>query len=134
MEEILRGTSVSSRILLAQLTLTFACVPYLIVAALMGERDRLAAQARAGQARAERASEAKSRLLANVAHEIKSPVGGIVAPSRALGENADDVSLCVHCCQVRSFPDTKQHVPYRQNAPIPTKCRHRWGPVSRRHF
>jgi len=28
--------------------------------------------------RAERASEAKSRLLANVAHEIKSPVGGVI--------------------------------------------------------
>ncbi|RZJ77232.1 MAG: HAMP domain-containing histidine kinase, partial [Brevundimonas sp.] len=34
--------------------------------------------AKDGQLRAEQASEAKSRLLANVAHEIKSPVGGVI--------------------------------------------------------
>jgi hypothetical protein len=34
---------------------------------------------------------------------LKGTVGGIVAAARAPGENANDVSLCVHCCQVRSF-------------------------------
>jgi signal transduction histidine kinase len=72
------GLPDSTRIILAQLMLAFAAVPYLIVAALIEERNRLWVQARAGLARAERASEAKSRLLANVAHEIKSPVAGII--------------------------------------------------------
>jgi len=53
-------------------------VPILLVASLLEERDRLSERARAGQSRAERASAAKSRLLANVAHEIKSPVGGVI--------------------------------------------------------
>ncbi len=53
-------------------------MPIMLVAALLEERDRFADRARLGQVRAERASEAKSRLLANVAHEIKSPVGGVI--------------------------------------------------------
>lgn len=72
------GQPLETRIFLAQLLLTFTCVPYLLVASLIEERDRLWAQARAGLARAERASEAKSRLLANVAHEIKSPIAGVI--------------------------------------------------------
>jgi len=64
--------------LLAQLLVLFGYLPILLVAALLDERDRLADRARAGQRRAELASEAKSRLLANVAHEIKSPVGGVI--------------------------------------------------------
>jgi signal transduction histidine kinase len=48
------------------------------VASLLEERDLLAERARVGRERAEKASEAKSRLLANVAHEIKSPVAGII--------------------------------------------------------
>jgi signal transduction histidine kinase len=66
------------RALMAQLLVLFGYMPVLLVAALLEERDRLAERARAGQLRAERASEAKSRLLANVAHEIKSPVGGVI--------------------------------------------------------
>ena len=66
------------RALLAQLLVLLGYMPILIVAALLEERDRLAERARAGRERAERASAAKSRLLANVAHEIKSPVGGII--------------------------------------------------------
>lgn len=66
------------RALMAQLLVLFGYLPVLLVAALLEERDRLADRARAGQLRAERASEAKSRLLANVAHEIKSPVGGVI--------------------------------------------------------
>lgn len=72
------GLPTATRVLMAQLNLAFAYVPYLLVATLIEERGRLWAQARAGLARAERASEAKSRLLANVAHEIKSPVAGVI--------------------------------------------------------
>lgn len=66
------------RALLAQLLVLLGYMPILMVAALLEERDRLAERAKAGRERAERASAAKSRLLANVAHEIKSPVGGII--------------------------------------------------------
>ncbi|MBA4803919.1 MAG: MASE1 domain-containing protein [Brevundimonas sp.] len=66
------------RAMMAQLLVLLGYLPMLVVAALLEERDRLSDRARAGQARAESASEAKSRLLANVAHEIKSPVGGII--------------------------------------------------------
>jgi signal transduction histidine kinase len=66
------------RILTAQLMLISITLPFMLVAALLSERDGLSARARAGQKRAELASEAKSRLLANVAHEIKSPVGGVI--------------------------------------------------------
>lgn len=72
------GLPMATRVLMAQLNLVFAYVPYLLVATLIEERGRLWAQAQAGLARAERASEAKSRLLANVAHEIKSPVAGVI--------------------------------------------------------
>ncbi|MBB4798861.1 signal transduction histidine kinase [Brevundimonas bullata] len=67
-----------NRAVLAQLLVLLGYMPILMVAALLEERDRLAERARAGRERAERASAAKSRLLANVAHEIKSPVGGII--------------------------------------------------------
>jgi len=67
-----------NRALLAQLLVLLGYMPILMVAALLEERDRLAERARAGRERAERASAAKSRLLANVAHEIKSPVGGVI--------------------------------------------------------
>lgn len=66
------------RAMMAQLLVLFGYMPIMLVAALLEERDRLSERARLGQVRAERASEAKSRLLANVAHEIKSPVGGII--------------------------------------------------------
>ncbi|HEY0102957.1 MAG TPA: ATP-binding protein [Brevundimonas sp.] len=66
------------RAMMAQLLVLFGFLPIMLVAALLEERDRLSDRAKTGQVRAERASEAKSRLLANVAHEIKSPVGGII--------------------------------------------------------
>ena len=66
------------RAMMAQLLILFGYLPIMLVAALLEERDRLSDRAKAGQIRAERASEAKSRLLANVAHEIKSPVGGVI--------------------------------------------------------
>jgi signal transduction histidine kinase len=68
----------ADRAMMAQLLILFGYLPIMLVAALLEERDRLSDRAKAGQVRAERASEAKSRLLANVAHEIKSPVGGVI--------------------------------------------------------
>jgi signal transduction histidine kinase len=72
------GPDLAEQALVAQLMVFLGCLPILLVASLLEERDRLSERARAGQKRAEQASEAKSRLLANVAHEIKSPVGGII--------------------------------------------------------
>lgn len=66
------------RAMMAQLLVLFGYLPIMLVAALLEERDRFANRAGLSQVRAEKASEAKSRLLANVAHEIKSPVGGII--------------------------------------------------------
>jgi signal transduction histidine kinase len=66
------------RALMAQLLVLFGYLPIMLVAALLEERDRFAERAHLGQVRAEKASAAKSRLLANVAHEIKSPVGGVI--------------------------------------------------------
>ncbi len=74
----LSALTADARLIATQLMLVSVALPFLMVAALLHERDTLAARARADQARAERASEAKSRLLANVAHEIKSPVSGII--------------------------------------------------------
>jgi signal transduction histidine kinase len=68
----------AERALMAQMLVLFGYLPIMLVAALLEERDRFADRARLGQVRAEKASEAKSRLLANVAHEIKSPVGGVI--------------------------------------------------------
>lgn len=68
----------ADRAMMAQLLILFGYLPMMLVAALLEERDRLSDRAKAGLVRAERASEAKSRLLANVAHEIKSPVGGVI--------------------------------------------------------
>ena len=72
------GFEGADRAMMAQLLVLFGYMPLMRVAALLEERDRFADRARLGQVRAERASEAKSRLLANVAHEIKSPVGGVI--------------------------------------------------------
>ncbi len=66
------------QVILAQLFVLMGCLPALVVAALLEERDAFARQAQSSLRRAERASAAKSRLLANVAHEIKSPIGGII--------------------------------------------------------
>jgi signal transduction histidine kinase len=66
------------RALMAELLVLFGYLPIMLVAALLEERDLFAERAHLGQVRAEKASAAKSRLLANVAHEIKSPVGGVI--------------------------------------------------------
>ena len=68
----------AERAMLLQLTILFGYLPIMLVASLLEERDRLSARAKAAQLRAEKASAAKSRLLANVAHEIKSPIGGVI--------------------------------------------------------
>jgi hypothetical protein len=72
------GMARAEQVLIAQLLVLIGYMPTLLVAALLEERDRLAERARLGQVRAEMTSEAKSRLLANVAHEIKSPVAGVI--------------------------------------------------------
>lgn len=74
----LRDAPVADQVMAAQLLVLIGYVPMILLASLLEDRNQLAARAKAGQARAERASEAKSRLLANVAHEIKSPVAGII--------------------------------------------------------
>lgn len=72
------GVDASGRLVASQLIMLSIALPFLLIAALLQERDRLIHRATAGQRRAELASEAKSRLLANVAHEIKSPVAGVI--------------------------------------------------------
>jgi signal transduction histidine kinase len=68
----------ADQVMMAQILVLVGYMPFLLVASLLEERDVLAERARLGRERAEKASEAKSRLLANVAHEIKSPVAGII--------------------------------------------------------
>lgn len=68
----------TEQVMMAQMLVLVGYMPILLVASLLEERDLLAERARLGRERAEKASEAKSRLLANVAHEIKSPVAGII--------------------------------------------------------
>jgi signal transduction histidine kinase len=72
------GIELADRAVLAQTMVFLGCLPIFLIAALLEERDALAERARLGRVRAETASEAKSRLLANVAHEIKSPIGGVI--------------------------------------------------------
>jgi signal transduction histidine kinase len=72
------GANLSERVMMAQLFTAATGLPMLLVAAMLEERDLFAARAAADKQRAEKASEGKSRLLANVAHEIKSPIGGII--------------------------------------------------------
>lgn len=76
--EMLIGATMAVKVRLMQMFSIFVALPALPVAALLDERDALAAAARAGQSRAESTSAGKSRLLANVSHEIKSPVAGII--------------------------------------------------------
>ena len=68
----------TEQVMMAQILVLIGYMPILLVASLLEERDLLAERARVGRERAELASEAKSRLLANVAHEIKSPIAGII--------------------------------------------------------
>lgn len=72
------GGDVEQNVRLTQLFMIMGCMPAMLVAVLLAERDDFAAAARSDQAKAERASEGKSRLLANVSHEIKSPISGVI--------------------------------------------------------
>jgi signal transduction histidine kinase len=76
---IVEGLSRSEHVMLAQLFVVLGCLPTLLVSSVLEERDALATAAELGKRRAEIASGAKSRLLANVAHEIKSPIGGVIS-------------------------------------------------------
>ena len=75
---VVDGATVGEEVRMAQLFMIMGCLPALLIAVILEERDGLAELARLGQARAERTSEGKSRLLANVSHEIKSPIGGVI--------------------------------------------------------
>lgn len=75
---LFQAANLAQRVMLAQLFTAATGLPMLLVAAMLEERDLFAARAAAGQQRAEKASAGKSRLLANVAHEIKSPIGGVI--------------------------------------------------------
>lgn len=75
---LFREADLTQRVMLAQVFTASMGLPMLLVAAMLEERDLFAARAAAGKQHAERISEGKSRLLANVAHEIKSPIGGII--------------------------------------------------------
>lgn len=79
------GLQVDHALAMAQMLILLGYAPILLVAALLDERDGLAERARIGRQKAEMASSAKSRLLANVAHEIKSPVGGIIGIAEMWG-------------------------------------------------
>lgn len=61
-----------------QLYLVFACLPTLLVAVILDERDRFSRDAAARQAQAEAASQGKSKLLANVSHEVRTPLNAII--------------------------------------------------------
>ena len=74
----LRGIGAQDKIYWLQLYLAIIGLSTLPVAAVLRDRDRYAAELARQRRRAEAASEGKSRLLANVSHEIKSPVGGII--------------------------------------------------------
>jgi signal transduction histidine kinase len=66
------------RAIMAQILVLMGYLPAILIAGALEERDGLTRAAQLAQARAERASDGKSRLLANVSHEIKSPIAGVI--------------------------------------------------------
>jgi signal transduction histidine kinase len=66
------------RAIMSQILVLMAYLPAILIVGALEERDGLTRAAQAAQARAERASDGKSRLLANVSHEIKSPIAGVI--------------------------------------------------------
>jgi signal transduction histidine kinase len=74
----LQGMDAQAKIYWLQLYLAVVGLSTLPVAAVLRDRDAFAGELARHRRRAEAASEGKSRLLANVSHEIKSPVGGII--------------------------------------------------------
>ena len=74
----LTGLTAQHKVYWLQLYLAVVGLSTLPVAAVLRDRDRYASELSRQQRRAEAASDGKSRLLANVSHEIKSPIGGII--------------------------------------------------------
>jgi len=74
----LPGLTAQQKMYWLQLYLAVVALATLPVAAVLRDRDRFAEELARHRRRAEAASEGKSRLLANVSHEIKSPIGGII--------------------------------------------------------
>lgn len=66
------------RAIMSQILVLLAYLPAILIVGALEERDGLTRTAQLAQARAERASDGKSRLLANVSHEIKSPIAGVI--------------------------------------------------------
>lgn len=66
------------RAIMSQVLVLLAYLPAILIVGALEERDGLTRTAQLAQARAERASDGKSRLLANVSHEIKSPIAGVI--------------------------------------------------------
>jgi Signal transduction histidine kinase len=93
-------TDRSAKMAATLVLLTLGCLPVSLMAALLNDNERLAAQERRARDKAEKASEAKSRLLANVAHEIKSPITGVIGLAQlwkggqvpASGDNRNDMA------------------------------------------
>lgn len=90
----------SAKVAVTLILLTLGCLPVSLLAALLNDNERLARKERLARDKAERASEAKSRLLANVAHEIKSPITGVIGLAQlwkegrvpASGNGRDDMA------------------------------------------
>lgn len=74
----LAGAAATTALRDALLYLAFACLPTLAVAVTLDERDGWAREATAKQAQAETASQGKSKLLANVSHEVRTPLNAII--------------------------------------------------------
>jgi signal transduction histidine kinase len=68
----------ADRILVLQLFVTLACLTMLPIAAALNQRDRLSAVIERQTRAAIAASEAKSRLLAQVSHEVRTPLSAIL--------------------------------------------------------
>jgi len=67
-----------AKMLFLQMFIAVGCLTAVPVAAALGERDLFARRAEAGRLNALAANAAKSRLLSYVAHEVRSPLTGIL--------------------------------------------------------
>lgn len=75
---MLISDSLVDRTLVLQLFVTIACLTMLPVAAALNQRDRFAKAIEKQRLAAIEASEGKSRLLAQVSHELRSPLSAIL--------------------------------------------------------
>ena len=81
---VLVGEAAAEMVRHSQLYVGFACLPTLAVAVILDERDGYARDAAARQAQAEIASQGKSKLLANVSHEVRTPLNAVIGFSDIL--------------------------------------------------